>query len=320
MRRLAPYPVLAGEIVLEVRESRLDDVALPLAMISGSQHVVALHSVERENWQSARLPVRVRTPHKEIEAGPWSDVSCLAVLSERRTNVRMVTRLREEEPGSWIGEVVLYRDLHQVRAELTAQMIATVGGTKGRTIGSTDDAWVIDLEERVPVRHRAIKTIWADFGDERNPQLHPFRGDPWTVEAVGDEPILYLNGGFEGLDVLLRSGRAADRPTRDAVAAQIAADVWTALFNAAAYAAELENGRPQWPGGWQEAALKRMLPDVFPDRSPDDAMIEIVNRRLSGDGGGDLQTRLLHAAAKQARLPRNLGGLIRTVRKAGQED
>lgn len=320
MKRLVPYPVLAGEISIEVRETRLDDVALPLAMISAAQRVVALHAVERADWATARLSVRVTTPHNEPTAGPWSEVTCLAVLSERRTNARTFTRLREETVGSWTGEVVLHRDLHLDRAELTAQLVAAVNGTTGRAIGSTDDSWVIDLKERAPVRNKSIKTIWADFGDERNPRLLPFRGDPWTIEAAGEEPILYLNRGFEGLDALLRSGRTADRPARDAIAAQIATDVWTTLFNAAVYAAQLEDGHLEWPGGWQEATLRRMLPDVFPDRSPEDALIEIVNRRLSGDGGGDLQTRLLHAVGKQARLPRNLGGLIRTVRRAGQEE
>lgn len=320
MRRLIPYPVLAGEVTLEVREARLDDVALPLAMISRPQRMVALHEVERDNWETARLSVRIRTPQHELATGPWSDVVCLAVLTERRTNVRTTTELRAEDQGAWVGEVVLHRDRHVTRAELTAQVVASVGGTAGRAIGSSGESWVVDIEARTPVRYKSITTVWADFGDEQNPHLHPFRSDPWTVEAVGEEPVLYLNRGFEGLDALLKSSRAADRAARDAIAAQIAADVWTALFNAAAYEVQIEDGRLEWPSGWQGATLKRMLPDLFPDRSPDDAMIEIVNRRLTGDGGGDLQTRLLHAAAKQARLPRNLGGLIRTVGKARQED
>jgi hypothetical protein len=92
------------------------------------------------------------------------------------------------------------------------------------------------------------------------------------------------------------------------------------LFNSAAYHADAKGDSPEWPGGWQEATLRRMLPDLFPERSPDDALVEVVHRRRSGDGGGDLQTRLLNAAAKQAKMPRHLGGLLRTLTRAGKEE
>ncbi|MEU8270135.1 hypothetical protein AB0B89_23625 [Sphaerisporangium sp. NPDC049002] len=319
MKRLVPYPVLAGDLSLEVREVRLDDVALPFAMISPANRVVALHQVERQNWETARLSLVLRVPRQELQSGRWSDTSCFAVLSERRTNVRAAARLREDASGSWVGEVVLYRDRHVARADLTATMVATVGEVAGRVIGEARDLWTIDLQARAPTKAQSVKTIWADFADERNPHLHPLRLDPWAVEAVGDMPVLYLNRGFEGLESLLRSNRVADRPVRDAIAAQIAADVWTTLFNAAVYAVHVEDGRPQWPGGWHEAALRRMLPDAFPNHSADDALVEIVSRRRVGDGG-DLQTRILHAATRQGRIPRNLAGLLRTLRSTGQED
>ncbi|MGW4642285.1 hypothetical protein ACWEN6_27485 [Sphaerisporangium sp. NPDC004334] len=319
MKRLIPYPVLAGDLSLEVREVRLDGVALPFAMISSANRVVALHRVERETWETARLSVVLRVPSQELQSGPWFDIGCLAMLSERRTNVRTAARLREDAPGSWVGEVVLYHDRHVARADLTATMVGTVGEVAGRAIGEARDAWTIDLQARAPVKAQSIKTVWADFADERQPHLHPFRLDPWLVEAVGDMPVLYLNRGFEGLENLLRSNRVTDRPVRDAIAAQIAADVWTTLFNTAVYAVQEEDGRPQWPGGWQESALRRMLPDVFPDRSLDDALVEIISRRQVGDGG-DLQTRILHAAGRQGRVPRNLAGLLRTLRRTGQGD
>lgn len=320
MKRLIPYPVLVGDVTLEVREARLDDLALPFAMISAEQRAVALHRAERDRWETARLSVRLRTPEHELRHGPWSEASCFAVLFERKTNVRTFTRLREETPGVWAGDVVLHHDRHLGRVQLTGQVVAAVDGVAGRMIGSTDGAWTVDLRARAPVKSDSIKTVWADFRDERNPRLHPFASDPWTVETVGEEPVLYLNRGFEGLGTVLEDPRAADRTAREAIAAQIAQDVWTALFNAAVYAVESEDGSPQWPGGWRESVLRRLLPDIFPDRSPDDALAEVLARRTGGEGGGDLQTRVLHAAAKQARLPRNLGGFVRALHRTGQED
>ncbi|MFD0851221.1 hypothetical protein ACFQ07_03275 [Actinomadura adrarensis] len=319
MKRLIPYPVLIGDISLEVRQARLDDDPLPFSMISAQQRMVALHQVEREHWETARLSVRLCAPRRELESGPWSEESCFAVLSERRTNVRTTSRLREDEPGVWTGDVVIHRDRHVGRVQLSGHVVANVNGTAGRQIGTAGETWTVDLEARTPVKNNTVRTVWADFGDERYARLRPFSSDPWTVESVGDEPVLYLNKGFEGLAALLESTRSADRAARDAVSAQIAQDVWTVLFNAAVYAIDFESGSPDWPGGWHEAILKRLLADVFPDRSAEDALTELANRRKTGDGGGDLQSRLLHAAAKQARLPRNLGAFIRTARKTGQE-
>ncbi|GLZ08900.1 hypothetical protein Acsp03_63660 [Actinomadura sp. NBRC 104412] len=319
MRRLIPYPVVAGDVSLEVREVRLDDIALPYAMVSVAQRIVALHEVERGRWETARLSVRLHAPQHELESGPWEDVTCFAVHSERRTNVRTSTRLQEEAPGIWSGDIVLYSDRHVGRVQLTGQLVGTVGGVEGRMIGATEDTWTVDLQARTPVKSNTIKTVWADFGDEDG-RLYPFRSDPWMVEAIGEEPVLYLNKGFEGLVSLIESTRTVDRSARDAVAAQIAQDVWTVLFNAAVYAIDPDSDAPEWPGGWREATLKRLLPDVFPDRSPDDALSELANRRRDGDGGGDFQANLLHATAKQARLPRNLGGFIRTLRRTGQEN
>ena len=319
MKRLTPYRVLAGDVSLEVLKARLDDIDLPYAMISVPQRMVALHQVERARWETARLSVRLRTPRQELETGSWEDTACYAVLAERRTNVRTATRLHEEEPGVWTGDVVIHRDRHVGRVRLTGHVVATVGGVSGREIGTVDEAWTIDLKARTPDKSNTVRTVWVDFTDEAHARFRPFGADPWTIESSGEEPVLYLNKGFEGLSTMLESGRSGDRAARDAISAQIAQDVWIALFNSAVYALDIEAEVPDWPGGWQESVLRRLLPDVFPDRSPEDALAEIIERRRTGDGGGDLQRRVLHAAGKQARIPRNLGAFIRTVHRTGQE-
>lgn len=318
MKRLIPYPVVVGDVTLNVRSVTLDDVALPYDTISTTQRVVALHWVDRTEWRTARLAVNVQAPEYEIRNGPWTDMDCLALLSERRTNTRAATPLRWEAPGRWAGEIELQYDHHVGRVDLVGQLVATVEDISGRVIATTEGAWTVDLQARAAVRRDEIRSRWADFGNEAHVRLHQFRTDPWVVEAADEEPTLYLNSGFEGLKELLESGRAADRPVRDALVAQIAMDVWAALFNAAVY--QNDDGVPEWPGGWRESVLRRMLPDMFPEYSPDDALAEVVNRRRTGDGGSDLQTRILHAAGRQAHMPRKLGGFIRTLRRTGQED
>lgn len=310
MNQLIPYSTLVGDITLEVLEARLDGVPLNFNMVSSSRRVVALHQIEREDWEEARLSVRLSPPRHELEVGSWSDIVCVAVSAERRTNTRTVTPLKRLVDGGWAGVVPLHSDHHRGYVELSGHVIATVDGVVGRLIGSTKRPWTVDLQARTPNGQQAMKIVSVDFGDEAHPYLAPYKSDPWMIEAGADEPIVYLNTGFEGLCDLLDSG---DRTVRESLSAQIAADAWTALFNAAVYAAEIEDEQPQWPSGWRASVLKRMLPDMFPDRSPDDALMEIVSRRLDGNGGGDLQTRLVHAAGVQARVSRYLGGFLRGI-------
>lgn len=321
MRKLFPYPVLVGEVDLEIRQARLDDVPVEFSMISASQRTVALHEIERTSWQTAVLEVRARVPRRELDSGPWTNVTYAAMLFERRTNVRTVFSLTPEQSGSWVGEVVLHRDRHLGRAELAVQVVGTVGGVDGRLIGQDRNPWTIDLLASTPAKKHGVKMVWVDFSSEENAHLLPFRTDPWAVDTSGDEPTLYLNKRFEGLEALLGSGRAADRDVQNLLLSHIAKDTWTTLFNSAVQSVQTDDrGRPEWPGGWRENTLRRMLPDILPDHSPDDALKEIVTRLSNDDGGGDLHTRVLHAAAVQARLTRNLGGFVRALRRSAQEE
>ncbi|MFD1935162.1 hypothetical protein ACFSKW_27180 [Nonomuraea mangrovi] len=319
MKTLFPYRTLLGEITLEVKEARLDGKPLPLSMISAVERVVALHQVERDDWERARVVFRMRTPEELAKPDEWPNVACVAVLTEKRTNNRIVTRLKQQSDGTWIGVVELHRDWHVGQAEVEGIVTATVGGVPGRVIARTERRWTVDLQVRTPTRKKTVKTLWADFASEANPYLNPYKTDPWAIEAAGDEPVVYLNSGFEGLQFLLESSARTDKAVQDALAGQIAADCWTAFFNAATYAIEDEDGQPQWPGGWHESVLRRMLPDVFPDRSPDDALSEIFERRKAGEGGGELQTQVLHASIKQARTSKSLGTYIRTLRTAAED-
>jgi len=308
---ITPYPVLVGDVVLTVRQAQLDGVPLHLSFISAKDHVVALQQVEKRNWERARITVHVQTPQDELTRNgeTWSHTACHVVLSERRTNTRVMTPLTRDTAGGWSGVVEMCRDRHVSRAELDAVVCATVGDVPGRIIGSSAQPWTVDLVARVPSRQRSVTTVWVDFTADANPQLHAYKADPWTIDTSGLEPTLYLNAGFEGLKPLL-GGSGGDRATREAVLAQIAMDVWITLFNAAVHALGPDEDDAIWPGDWQEAVLRRLLPDLFPDRSPQDALKEIRERRK--EGGGDLQTRLVHAAARQARVPRTLSALLRT--------
>ncbi|MQY04600.1 hypothetical protein [Actinomadura macrotermitis] len=314
--RLFPYPVLGDVCTMQVSEVRLDGVPLTVDMASDRNKMVALHHTERQGWEVARLAVRVHAPLSDLEAGPWQDVTCVAILSERRTNARTVTRLRREPDGSWAGAVLLERSRHLKRADLSAHLVATVEGVQGRMIGATQASWTVDLQASSADQPNTVEIVVVDFADVAYPHLNGYKTDPWMVDATGDEPTVYLNSRFDGLTKLLDSG---ERAARENLSAQIAADAWTALFNAAVYATDMsEEGRPEWPEGWRGSVMQKLLPDIFPELSPEDGLLELVSRRVDGEGGGELQSALMHAVTRQAAVPRRLGGFIRaTNRKEG---
>ncbi|MEU1729240.1 MULTISPECIES: hypothetical protein [unclassified Nonomuraea] len=309
MKQIVPYPVLAGEVTMTVREVRLDDVALPYGMVSESERTVALHLLDRADWSVVRLTLQVSAPRHELDAGPWFSLAFLATASERRTNTHSAVKLMMGQPGEWAGEVELHRDDHFGQVRVSGQLVATVDDVPGRVIATVAQPWIVDLQARVATQRQSIETRWLNFGGD--PQLDWCKSDPWAVTTTDEAAILNLNSGFDGLRALLESPKAADRPMREALAAQIAVDMWTALFNEAAHHVDGQG----WPEGWRGLVLRRMLPDLFPDHSLDDALREIVNR-----GAGGIQTRVLHAAAKQARMPRSLGGFIRSLQSTGPEE
>jgi hypothetical protein len=104
---------------------------------------------------------------------------------------------------------------------------------------------------------------------------------------------------------------------RGVLAAQIATEAWTAMFHAAVGDVELDDDTPQWPSGWKDGVLRSMLPDVLPELSPADALLEIHLRRTEG-GWQDLQPRIQYAAARRAKVSRNLGNGLRALNQSGE--
>lgn len=315
-RTMYPYPTLFGPIGLEVTRVRLDARPLEYTMISHTQQTVALHDVGREDWEEGSIDVRATLPERELADGPWSELSCVAILTEGATNARTVRRLvKDRASDTWQGSVPLLRSRHTARAVLTVQAVATIGGVRGRTIGRGDKDWVIDLESRTPVRDREIDIIPVDFRDGPHEWLRPYKDAPWLVETTGDMPAVYLNEAFEGLTKLLRGGGSSlEKATAALVNAQIVTEAWTVMFHSAVSDLQLDDrGRPQVPDGWRESVLRVMLPDILPGMSPEDAVAELQTRREEGYGWSELQPRIQYAAARRSQLPKNLATTLRTV-------
>jgi hypothetical protein len=316
MSTVYPYPTLVGQIDIGVRRASIDGRALQLPLISQRERVVALHQVERNDWDEGILELEVGLPRAELADGPWAAVVCLAVLTEGATNTRVVSRLeRGRNDTHWRGEVSVLRSMHLARATLDVSVVGSYGGVDGRIIGSSDKPWFVDFLARTPLRQREIDIVEEDFRDGEQEWLRPFKEAPWLVETAGDMPTVLLNTSFEGVAELLGAPRGPlEKATAGLIAAQIAGDAWTVMFHSALADLECdEDGTPRLPGDWRESVLRAMLPDVFPGRSLADALLEAHNRRADGGGWAELQPRIQFAAARRALVPKNLTAVIRAA-------
>ncbi|WP_406477366.1 hypothetical protein [Streptomyces sp. NBC_01615] len=319
MRSVFPYPTLAGEVGFEITGASLDGRAQPIHMISRQERVVAFHETERPNWHEGRLDLRASLPEREIASGTWSEVACVAVATEGITNARTVARLSKGADGNWGGSLTLARDLYRRRAEVQLIVVATVDSTPGRMIAAAEMSWIVDFEARTPIRQRDLRINEIHFRDGELEWLRPFKDSPWLIEtATGDTPTVHLNLGFEGLKELLDGGAStAEKVLRGTVAAQIAAEAWSAMFHSAVSDLEVDDdGSPQWPDGWRGVVLRVMLPDIYPDLPPADALFEANSCRVEGSGWHELQSRIQYAASRRARVSRHLGAAIRLADRA----
>ncbi|WP_030251812.1 hypothetical protein [Streptomyces violens] len=320
MKSVFPYPTVFGDIDFEVASVTVDGAPLPYAQVSTTERTVALHRAGREHWDRATLRLKARLPEPELAEGPWTDITCVAVLTEKATNARTTTKLTRTPDGDWHGAIDLFKHHHLRRATVTVNVVGTVDGIAGRLIGSPEQVWYVDLRESTPARRREIEIVEVDFRDGPHDWLRPFQESPWIVETSADTPTVYLNTtAVEGLMEVLcvKGGSAAERVLRDMTAGQIAQDTWTAMFHTAISDLDVdEDGTPVMPTGWREAVVRMMLPDVLPGRQLTDALYDINERRTQGFGWSQLQTAIQYAAGRRSRISKKLTSAVRTVDRA----
>ncbi|MEV6044637.1 hypothetical protein [Streptomyces xanthochromogenes] len=319
MSTVYAYPTLVGKIEVAVRGARIDGKPLQLSLISQRDQVVALHQVERDDWTEGVLDLEVSLPVDELADGPWSGVTCVAVLTEGATNTRVVSRLeRRRDDRYWRGEVRVRRSTHLARAVLDVSVVGSHGGVDGRVLGTSDSPWVVDLLARTPTRQCDLEILETDFRDGPQEWLRPFMEAPWLIDTTGELPTVLLNTSFEGLAGLLSGARGPlEKATAGLVAGQIAGEAWATMFHSALSDLEFdEDGTPRFPDGWRESVLRSLLPEVFPGLPLPEALCEAHSRRSDGRGWAEVQSRIQFAAGRRGQVPKNLTAAIRAVSRA----
>ena len=295
--------------------------------INPDQRLIELHGIDREDWEVAQLTIEVTAPAAEIHDA--KDPVCVAVVNCGSSNTRVSTVLETDTNtvGRWSGEVTLDRAFWFSDAEIRCGIVATVDGESDRIVGWADpwNARLDDLPNR-PV-NGAINITWIDFSNPGQDKIYlsKFQEHYTYLSIDPDEPQLFLNRGFDGLEQLLvdRRRRSADRALHDQTRASIANTTWTALFNSAMNAVDVDDatGEPIFPAiDWQRSLLETLFSRMYTDKAPQEALAEAWAARSAADNPGVLQELLMPASAAQVQAPRMLREGIRSVTRENEKD
>lgn len=319
MKPLFPYKTLFGDVRVSVDQVRIGGVVVE-GRVDVDERVIDLRRVEDSDWEAATISIVVTATASEIRES--TNPLCVAIVNCGPTNTRVSAILDGDKAnlGRWTGELVLERPYWYAQAEIRCGVVATVEGQDHRLIG-WGDQWTISFDD-LPNRpiNGAIKITWVDFKDpgEDKRYLRNHSNHYVYLSLDQDEPQIFLNRGFDGLEQLLvdRRRRGADKALHDEVRASIADKTWVALFNSALTAAGVdeESGEPVWPDvAWQRSVLEALLPRMYPDKAADDALMEAWVSRNATDTPGTLQEHLALATLEHSKANRLLRDGIRAV-------
>jgi hypothetical protein len=216
---------------------------------------------------------------------------------------RQAVDLEPDGDGTrWRGEIALDRPFWFGRIEVTGFITDTVGVGDNRIIGAAN-RWQLQLDDlpRSPV-HGALTVVWRNFDDKDvDPSvLATMRGEPYYHFLDPNEPVLFLNVAFPGLEPLLRDRLrrpAAEQALHDQVRSTIATKFFIAAANTALSGVHQDEGEPpEWPDSdWQAELLQALFHRAFPKKSSDDALAETIAMLKSDDGAGQVQAMLISA-------------------------
>ncbi|GGS51455.1 hypothetical protein [Streptomyces violaceus] len=325
-----PYKRLNRPIALRVTSAslKLPDGSrdhLDTTAYSIPQRTVALGVAQHEDWVSARIGLSATLPPGATAPdAPWSDLCVLAVLTDGETNVRTAVELRQDAPDSkeWSGSVEVFHDDHVGRATLVAHAVATVDDVPGRAIAETDGDWIVDVAAEEPLGGLRLDVKQMSFSKSAREWLHAYSDAPWLVDASGRLPTVLVNADIEGFNDLLggESG-GIENKVHEMLVAQMATDVWTAVFHSSVGDLEIEpDGSPVFPTDWQGEVLREMLPDVIPGVHVEEALRQVHRRRTGDEGWVELQTRIHYAAVRRAGASKALANALRGLQQMNRGD
>jgi hypothetical protein len=215
-----------------------------------------------DNWKSAQLSVEVSTN----EPGPAGlhDLMAHVLVSCSATQLRRSYPLRplnDQSTLKFSGEVTIPRNTLSGRALITAEIVGEYRG-RHRVVGSSVPWGLIVDKREAPDKPGVppLRTVWIDFADAGAPieARRHIEGHAY-VDVAATPPVLYLNKGIDGLQLLILSNSAKleRRRHRDMLGAVIARYVANSLFRAA-----VEQINADDFGGLPDGPTSRVLRDI----------------------------------------------------------
>jgi hypothetical protein len=213
-------------------------------------------------WKLAQLEVEVST--SEAQPGGLEDLSAHVLLSCTATQVRRSYPLdldSTESDRKFKATLQIPRNMVAGKALLTAEIVGRHDG-RIRVVGSSVPWGLIVDKSEAPDRPGVppLRTVWIEFADSDSPNEARRHSEAHAyVDVAASPPVLYLNKGIDGLQLLILSNNAKleRRRHRDMLGASIARYVASALFRAAVGQVTAEG-----PGERPEGPTDRVLRDM----------------------------------------------------------
>lgn len=302
-----PYPTLRDKIELSISGARIgtdrdDDPSIDSlnpGCIVPEQLLVTVEDEMANGADYLELELRASIPASDLGTGVAAE-SLVVVAECTSTRMRQAARMEQDSPGESSYEASIRLDLVNYREKINVYcvMAGTATGLPDRYIG-VSDTWSVLLDGITPPDISGSFSVkWASFGsDAERTFLHPYKVEPYYVHLAADEPVVYLNKGFEGLPELFpETGRlqGSQRALQESMSMSIARTVWLALFEAALSSVEAADAddEPLWPETpWQDGVLRMILPLVYPNLEEEQTLQPAVRARFEPDEYHDLISR-----------------------------
>jgi predicted NUDIX family NTP pyrophosphohydrolase len=322
MRTIFPYDTLSGDVSLTLGDPYADGKPAKGAFPDFDGRAINLTQLETAAWNTLELEITVNGPPTELgdRRNAGGDPRAHVVVHCSFTNGRQAVAMTQTGGSKWTGTVEVNRADWFGKMEMAAYITDLVDGER-RLIGLSD-RWQVLLDDlpRTPV-HGAMTVTWKNFdAAEVEPKfLAGSKDEPYYHHIDPNEPVLYLNSGFEGLRALLNDVQGRREPPEQALHDQVRSMIATKFFLAAANAAlasvrKEQGDPPDWPDSeWQRELLEVLLQRAFPKQSGEDALAEVAALLESEDGAGRLENMLIAAVDKQVGASRLLKLSIRRL-------
>jgi len=321
MTRFYPYATIVEPLPL-VAETQVLDGYMPPHDLLAARRSIDLSALP-SGWRRAAFRLRVDLASELVE-DEVKDVEVTLSIDCAATNLRFgVPMVPAARLGSYVADLEIEAGGLAHRAALRAVVAATIDGVPNCYYGQSE-AWNVWLSPpETPQLTGDLDVMWADFtGDERPASIDgAFRDEAYYIDLTADPPVIWLNEGVQDLRRLFDDAprrSAVEKAMRSAHFHSIASSGWLAMFNAGIGAIEPDNaGGAIWPqNDWQRQVLQSLLPRIYPDLSPDDALQRAYEDDADSGGARLLQARAMAAISGLLRETSKIRAAIRAMEDA----